>query len=88
MPTLSRRHFLAALPVAAALAENEARQDHGGREVRGHRDTMRGVDQQYQVNPLCIYDELRPAPYRDSVSPTPSHAPVSAVYLKIKTTVT
>ncbi|SPE34882.1 hypothetical protein SBA3_220018 [Candidatus Sulfopaludibacter sp. SbA3] len=38
--------------------------------------------------PKCIYDELRPAPYRDSVSPTPSHAPVSAVYLKIKTTVT
>ncbi|SPE38652.1 Mandelate racemase/muconate lactonizing enzyme, C-terminal domain protein [Candidatus Sulfopaludibacter sp. SbA3] len=87
MPTLSRRHFLAALPVAAALAETKPAKITAVEtwEVRGHRDTMRGVDQQYQVNPLYIYDELRPAPYRDSASPTSSHAPVSALYLKIKT---
>jgi L-rhamnonate dehydratase len=32
-----------------------------------------------------LYDELRPAPYKDSASPTTNNAPVTALYLKIKT---
>ena len=52
--------------------------------MRGHRETVRGIDQQYQVNPLYIYDDLRPAPYHDG-SPQPANVAVSAFYLKIQT---
>jgi L-rhamnonate dehydratase len=87
MSKLSRRHFLAALPVAAALAETKPLKITAVEiwQCRGHRQTTRGVDQQYQVNPLFVYDELRPAPYKDSASPTTNNAPVTALYLKIKT---
>jgi L-alanine-DL-glutamate epimerase-like enolase superfamily enzyme len=54
-------------------------------ELRGHHETRRGVDQQFQVNPLHVYDELRPAPYRDSANPTTGNTAVRAIYLKIKT---
>ena len=54
-------------------------------ELRGHRATTRGVDQQYQVNPLYIYDDLRPPEYRDNPNATTTQAPVSAFYLKIRT---
>jgi L-rhamnonate dehydratase len=87
MSKLSRRHFLAALPVAAALAETKPLKITAVEiwQCRGHRQTTRGIDQQYQVNPLFVYDELRPAPYKDSASPTTNNAPVTALYLKIKT---
>jgi L-alanine-DL-glutamate epimerase-like enolase superfamily enzyme len=54
-------------------------------EFRGHHTVTRGVDQQYQVNPLYIYDELRPQPYRDKPDATATQAPESALYLKIRT---
>jgi L-rhamnonate dehydratase len=83
---LSRRSFLASLPAAAALAETRPLKISAVElwELRGHHQTQRGVDQQFQANPLHIYDELRPAPYRDR-TPTDTNAPISAVYLKIKT---
>jgi len=73
--------------VAAALAETKPLKITAVEiwQCRGHRQTTRGVDQQYQVNPLFVYDELRPAPYKDSASPTTNNAPVTALYLKIKT---
>jgi L-alanine-DL-glutamate epimerase-like enolase superfamily enzyme len=84
--TLSRRHFLATIPAATAFAETRPLKISAVEvwELRGHHQTPRGVDQQFQVNPLHIYDELRPAPYRDR-EPTTANAPVSALYLKIKT---
>jgi L-alanine-DL-glutamate epimerase-like enolase superfamily enzyme len=84
----SRRCFLASLPAcAAAFAETKPVKIGAIEllEVRGHRDTVRGVDQQYQANPLFIYDELRPAPYRDSANTTPSKTAASAIYLRIRT---
>ena len=54
-------------------------------KLDGHRETMAGVDRQFQANPLHIYDELRPAPYHDSPNPTQRSMPVSALYLTIKT---
>ncbi len=84
---LTRRHFLASLPAAAALAETKPIPIAAVEvwQLRGHRDSLRGVDQQYQVNPLDIYDELRPAPYHDSANPVSGKAAVSALYLKIRT---
>jgi L-rhamnonate dehydratase len=84
---LTRRHFLA-LPAFAALAETKPVPIAAVEiwQLHGHRDNLRGVDQQYQVNPLDIYDELRPAPYHDSANPVSGKAAVSALYLKIGTT--
>ncbi|MDE3167421.1 MAG: mandelate racemase, partial [Acidobacteriota bacterium] len=67
----TRRGFLAALPTCAALAGTRPLKIGAVElfEVRGHRPVQRGVNQQYQVNPLHIYDELRPAPYRDAANP-------------------
>jgi L-alanine-DL-glutamate epimerase-like enolase superfamily enzyme len=83
----TRRGFLAALPAVAAFADIKPSKIGAVEiwEYRGHRPAVRGIDQQYQVNALHIYDELRPKPYADSpVGGTTSNAPVSACYLKIK----
>ena len=87
---LSRRHFLSALPALPALrALAETRPARIAAveiwEVRGHRETLPGVDQQPQVNPLNFYDELRPKPYRDAPNSTSRNSAVSALYLKIRT---
>ena len=72
MTSVSRRRFLAslpaALPVVATLTETKPRKIEAVEvwQYRGTRQTTRGKDAQYQVNPLYIYDELRPAPYRDN----------------------
>ena len=84
----SRRRFLAALPACAAFAAPKPLKIAAVEilEVRGHRDAVRGVNQQYQANPLFIYDELRPAPYRDAATPpAPVKAPITALYLRIRT---
>jgi L-rhamnonate dehydratase len=84
---LSRRRFLAALPAIPLLAQTRPAKITAVElwQLRGHRETLRGIDNQYQANPLHIYDELRPAPYRDNPNPTPAKPGVSATYLTIKT---
>ncbi|HEY2019318.1 MAG TPA: enolase C-terminal domain-like protein, partial [Bryobacteraceae bacterium] len=84
---MNRRHFLAALPALPLLAQSKPLPIAAIEiwQVRGHEETLRGIDQQYQANPLHIYDELRPKPYHDSPTPTPTNAPASALYLKIRT---
>src|SRR5690349_9688883 len=84
---ISRRHFLSALPLVPALAETKPLPIGAVEiwELRGHRQTLPGVDQQYQVNPLDFYDELRRKPYRDSPNASPRNSPVTAIYLKIRT---
>jgi L-rhamnonate dehydratase len=82
----TRRQFLATLPALAAFAETKPLKISAVEiwELRGHRDAVRGIDQQYQVNPLYIYDELRPPPYRDGAAATAS-APANALYMRIRT---
>ena len=84
---LSRRALLGLIPAIPALAETEPLKiaDIELWELRGHRQDLRGVDQQYQVNPLHVYDELRPAPYRDSLSPGSVNTSVRAIYIKLRT---
>src|SRR5450631_349261 len=84
---LARRQFLATLPAFAAFADTKPLKITAVEiwELRGHAETRRGVDQQYQVNPLYIYDDLRPKPYADSPNPTSQNSSVTALYLKIKT---
>ena len=83
----SRRRFLAALPACAAMAQVKPLKIAAVEiwQVRGPIESIRGVDQQYQANPLFIYDDLRPKPYRDAPAGTPVKGRASALYLKIKT---
>jgi hypothetical protein len=53
-------------------------------EFHGRYTDEAGVNRQQQVNPLDIYDDLRPAPYTDKPSGTREVA-ASAVYLRIRT---
>ncbi|HXS95519.1 MAG TPA: enolase C-terminal domain-like protein [Candidatus Limnocylindrales bacterium] len=83
---LSRRNFLATVPLAAfAQTKPLPIQAVEVWQLRGHADTVRGIDRQPQVNPLDIYDELRPKPYRDAAAGTPGPSPQTALYLKIRT---
>jgi len=92
---MQRRHFLAGLGAAwCAPALPAFQAPAAGRlkiaaveawNVEGHRQMPTGVDHQHQVNPLHVYEELRPKPYHDSPNPGQRNAPVSALYLKIKT---
>ena len=84
---ITRRHFLAALPFTAAMADVKPLKISAVEiwELHGHRESIQGIDQQVQVNPLDIYDELRPKPYQDSPNPTTRQTAVTALYLKIVT---
>lgn len=53
--------------------------------VEGRRKTLAGVNGQHQAQPLHIYDEHRPRPYRDAPQPTERETAASALYLSIKT---
>jgi L-rhamnonate dehydratase len=83
----TRRRFLAALPALTAFGQTKPLEIAAVEilQLHGHRDTPRGVDQQYQVNPLDIYDELRPKPYADAPHATSQNVPISAYYVKIRT---
>lgn len=52
-------------------------------EVHGHYTDEAGVNRQQQVNPLDVYDSLRPTPYQDKPSGT-REVKTSAVYLRIR----
>ncbi|MFB3827055.1 MAG: enolase C-terminal domain-like protein [Bryobacteraceae bacterium] len=82
---MRRREFV--FSSLAALAPRGARLRISAVEIwklEGHREAATGVNRQHQVNPLHVYDELRPKPYRDG-KPVARLASVSALYLKIKT---
>src|SRR5580698_4987777 len=53
-------------------------------ELHGRYTDASGINRQQQVNPLDIYDELRPAPYADKPSGS-REVLYSAVYLRIRT---
>lgn len=53
-------------------------------EYTGHADAQSGVDNQYQANPLDVYDELRKPEYHDQPGATKTRS-VKAIYLGIQT---
>ncbi|MCX6622000.1 MAG: mandelate racemase [Acidobacteria bacterium] len=89
MSGTGRRLFLGGLaaPLLAAF-EAPAKLKIGAVEVlrlEGTRTATTGINQQHQVNPLHVYEELRPKPYRDSGKPGERTVSASALYLKIRT---
>jgi L-rhamnonate dehydratase len=53
-------------------------------ELHGHYTDTAGINQQPQVNPLDVYDDLRREPYKDKPS-GPKETSTSAVYIRIRT---
>jgi L-rhamnonate dehydratase len=53
-------------------------------EVHGTHEVQTGVHGQYQVNPLDVYDELRPKVYAENPGGKKNSA-ISAIYLRIHT---
>ena len=53
-------------------------------ELHGHYAEQAGVDRQWQVNPLDVYDELRRAPYKDNPDGT-RDVQYEATYIRIRT---
>jgi L-alanine-DL-glutamate epimerase-like enolase superfamily enzyme len=53
-------------------------------ELHGHYTTEKGINQQRQVNPLDVYDDYRPAPYKDNPDGTRT-VQYEAIYVRIKT---
>jgi len=51
----------------------------------GRRDAEGGVNRQHQVNPLHVYDELRPKPYRDGRGLKELCSPPVPCTMKLKT---
>ncbi len=82
---MRRRVFLSLLP-APLLAELPKLRISAVEvwKLEGHRTATSGVNQQYQVNPLHVYDELRPKPYADGTAGERTVA-ASALYLKVRT---
>ena len=86
---LTRRGALRALAAVPAIAFAQTKplkiQAVELLRVEGHRQEPRGANQQYQANPLAVYEEHRRAPYRE-----PAETPVRtvadrAIYLRIRT---
>jgi L-alanine-DL-glutamate epimerase-like enolase superfamily enzyme len=84
---LTRRRFLPTLASAPLFASAKPLKITAVEisRLQGQRDDQRGVNRQFQTNPIHIYEELRPRPYRDEPSPTAARAGVTALYLTIKT---
>lgn len=53
-------------------------------ELTGHYMREAGIDRQAQVNPLDVYDQLRPAPYNDNSNGI-ADARYEAIYVRIRT---
>lgn len=53
--------------------------------LTGTREVLRGVNRQHQVQPLHLYKDRRPAPYRDSNTPRKERAALTQYYVRIRT---
>lgn len=87
--TIDRREFAAGWLLAPAL---RAERPKGKLKIsavevlrlQGHRETESGINAQYQVNPLHVYDEYRPPVYRDR-QPVHRTVEMAQIYLRIRT---
>lgn len=89
---LTRRTWMGALATGITAAPLWAQRPKGKLkitalelvELTGHREAQSGVNGQYQVNPLFVYDELRPPVYTDK-TPQKRSTVLRQVYLRIRT---
>jgi L-rhamnonate dehydratase len=53
--------------------------------VTGPFTTRPGVDHQFQAQPIHIYDDLRPAPYKDNPASGETTSDITQAYIRIRT---
>jgi L-alanine-DL-glutamate epimerase-like enolase superfamily enzyme len=53
--------------------------------LTGSREVLRGANRQHQVQPLHLYDDRRPAPYREPENPPRERSPITQYYIRIRT---
>jgi L-alanine-DL-glutamate epimerase-like enolase superfamily enzyme len=53
--------------------------------LEGKREQVSGVNRQYQVQPLHVYEAHRPKPYSDAPNPKSTVGAVRSIYLRIRT---
>jgi L-rhamnonate dehydratase len=98
---MNRRKFVAALGTASALAclppsvrdlfaasadvRNLTISEVEILRLTGSREVLRGRNRQHQVQPLHLYEDRRPAPYRDAENPRKEQATVTQYYVRIRT---
>jgi L-alanine-DL-glutamate epimerase-like enolase superfamily enzyme len=92
---MKRRHFFSLAAAAAAARVPALAQQERSSNLRiaavelvrleGKREQVTGVNRQYQVQPLHVYEALRPQPYKDDPAPKTTTAAVRSTYLRIRT---
>jgi len=90
--TLGAASALAALPLATreALAQAAGQADLVIAELevlrlKGSVEFLSGVNDQPQVQPLHLYADRRPPPYKDAAAPKPEKEALQQYYLRIRT---
>jgi L-rhamnonate dehydratase len=90
---MRRRDFLQAAGAASAISllpAFAASDDLTISEVEvlkltGTHELVPGLNRQYQVQPLHVYGERRPKPFKDPVEPKSEKRPLSHFYVRIRT---
>jgi L-alanine-DL-glutamate epimerase-like enolase superfamily enzyme len=54
-------------------------------KVSGTHELVKGLNRQYQVNPLHLYEERRPKPFVDPANGKPERQPLTHYYVRIRT---
>jgi L-rhamnonate dehydratase len=89
---VKRRKFIGSLLASASALDLAAERPQGKLKIAaveliqlsGHREAETGVDAQYQVNPLYVYDDFRPPVYQDKTAQR-KQVPLTQIYLRIRT---
>jgi L-rhamnonate dehydratase len=54
-------------------------------KLSGTHELVKGLNRQYQVNPLHLYEERRPKPFVDPANGKPERLPLTHYYVRIRT---
>jgi L-alanine-DL-glutamate epimerase-like enolase superfamily enzyme len=80
LPAFTREAF-----AAAATLDDLTISEVDVLKVSGTHELVRGLNRQYQVNPLHLYEERRPKPFTDPVNAKSERLPLSHYYVRIRT---
>jgi L-rhamnonate dehydratase len=80
LPASSRESFAAAATLDALIIS-----DVEILKLSGTHELVKGLNRQYQVNPLHLYEERRPKPFVDPANGKPERLPLTHYYVRIRT---
>ena len=80
LPAITRESF-----AAAATLDDLVISDVEILKLSGTHELVKGLNRQYQVNPLHLYAERRPKPFVDPANGKPERLPLTHYYVRIRT---